>query len=67
MVRSNNVRSDSTAVRGHALLFLGFCGSCGAEHAWPRKERKDVLFVDEADNNTNDEWLDEGRHCVAFL
>ena len=66
MVRSNNVRSDSAAGRGHALLLLDFNGSCGAEHAWPRKERKDVL-VDEADNNSNDERLDEGRHCVAFL
>ena len=66
MVSSNNVRSDRAAGRGHALVFLGSRGSLGAEHAWPRKERKDVL-VDEADDNSNDEWLDEGRHCVAFL
>ena len=36
------------------------------EQARSRKKRQDVL-VDEADNNSNDERLDEGRHCVAFL
>ena len=69
MVRSNNVRSDCAAGRGHALLLLGFRGSFGAEHARPSKERKERkhVLVDQADNNSNDERLDEGRHCAAFL
>jgi hypothetical protein len=69
VVSSNDVRSDRAAGRGHALVFLGaLCGSLGTltEQARSRKKRQDVL-VDEADNNSNDEWLDEGRHCVAFL